>query len=300
MKKIILIISFIILVYQSAFSEYYKYFPLKIGNIFVYQYTYTNPSGTTNTRRTMKIVRDTIIEQKKYYYVQGVFNDWLRLDSFDGNLYAFDSIGCRQYSHEILIDSLLVDKSQFSNSCWFNTYSVCLDTNTSSIFGIQTKLKKLYYGIGGGPGFYSNTRHYSEKFGLYSITTNSGGSGFYASSNLSLTGCVIDNIVYGDTNSSSTNITNISNIAHDYQLSQNFPNPFNPSTKIKFQIPKSSFVSLKIYDLIGREVETLVSENLNTGEYQVQWNASNFPSGVYFYKLQTDNLTETKKMLLVK
>jgi hypothetical protein len=85
-----------------------------------------------------------------------------------------------------------------------------------------------------------------------------------------------------------------------YALNQNYPNPFNPATIINYQIPVNSRVELKIYDMLGREIETLVNESQNTGDYSVTFNASNLPSGVYFYCLQTEGFKETKEMLLVK
>jgi photosystem II stability/assembly factor-like uncharacterized protein len=91
-----------------------------------------------------------------------------------------------------------------------------------------------------------------------------------------------------------------SNVPSAYQLGQNYPNPFNPSTKISFSLPKSDFVKLTVFDLLGREVTSLVKEELKPGTYEVDWNASNYPSGVYFYKLTSGNFTETKKMILIK
>jgi hypothetical protein len=85
-----------------------------------------------------------------------------------------------------------------------------------------------------------------------------------------------------------------------FNLAQNYPNPFNPSTTIKFNLPKSSFASLKIYDLLGREVATLISGELGAGSHEIKWNASNYPSGVYFYKLAAGDYTDTKKMILAK
>jgi predicted CXXCH cytochrome family protein len=85
-----------------------------------------------------------------------------------------------------------------------------------------------------------------------------------------------------------------------YQLSQNFPNPFNPSTEIKFSIPEQSIVKLVIYDAIGNEIETLLNEDLSSGNYKVKWNASGLASGVYLYRLQTDNFVATKKMILMR
>ncbi len=86
----------------------------------------------------------------------------------------------------------------------------------------------------------------------------------------------------------------------DYVLYQNYPNPFNPSTTISFSIPVQGNVSLKIFNVIGQEVAALVNENLSTGNYSFNWNASNQPSGIYFYNLQTGNFVETKKMILLK
>ncbi len=91
-----------------------------------------------------------------------------------------------------------------------------------------------------------------------------------------------------------------SNLPKISSLHQNYPNPFNPSTKIKFDIPKGSLVKLKIYDMLGREVATLVNEKLNPGTYEYEWNGINLPSGVYFYKLESENFIETKRMVLVK
>lgn len=85
-----------------------------------------------------------------------------------------------------------------------------------------------------------------------------------------------------------------------YTLEQNFPNPFNPSTKIKFSLPKNSFVNIKVFNLLGMEVETLVQEKLNAGVYSVEWNASQYPSGVYFYRIRTKDYTDVKRMIFVK
>lgn len=85
-----------------------------------------------------------------------------------------------------------------------------------------------------------------------------------------------------------------------YYLGQNYPNPFNPSTHLEFGIPESGFVSLKIYDVLGNEVASLVYEQLQPGSYEVDWNAENYPSGTYFYKLSSDAFSDTKRMFLIK
>jgi hypothetical protein len=93
---------------------------------------------------------------------------------------------------------------------------------------------------------------------------------------------------------------NRTDIPKDFSLNQNFPNPFNPTTTISFSLPKQSFVSLKVFDLLGREAATVVSEEFSAGNYTKQWNAANIPSGVYFYRLRAGSFTETKKLLLLK
>ncbi|MCE1165530.1 MAG: T9SS type A sorting domain-containing protein [Bacteroidetes bacterium] len=85
-----------------------------------------------------------------------------------------------------------------------------------------------------------------------------------------------------------------------FNLSQSYPNPFNPTTKIQFSVPKKSFVNLVVYDMLGRTVATLVNEVKNPGNYLVDWNSSNLTSGTYFYRMTAGEFTETKKMIMVK
>ena len=90
------------------------------------------------------------------------------------------------------------------------------------------------------------------------------------------------------------------NIPKDYSLKQNYPNPFNPTTLIKYQIPESGFVSLKVYDILGNEVETLVNETESAGIYEIKFNGSDLSSGIYFYQIRTNNYSATKKFMLLK
>jgi hypothetical protein len=106
-------------------------------------------------------------------------------------------------------------------------------------------------------------------------------------------------------------ITNVEDLAgtlpHSFELQQNYPNPFNPSTKIKYSVPKTSQVQIKIYDVLGNEIETLVNKEKPAGTYELTWNAASLPSGVYFYQLkatpsggQAGSFIEMKKMILTK
>ena len=89
-------------------------------------------------------------------------------------------------------------------------------------------------------------------------------------------------------------------IQENFSLEQNYPNPFNPSTNINYSIPKQTHVSLKVFDVLGREITTLVNKEQPTGNYEVEFDASNLTSGIYFFRIQTGEFVETKKMILMK
>jgi carboxypeptidase T len=129
------------------------------------------------------------------------------------------------------------------------------------------------------------------KFRFYNFTDNGvPGDGFY-----------FDNFRIVDYRDTLTSITgNTSEVPDRYSLGQNYPNPFNPSTSIKFDIPRQSFVKIAVYDALGRQVETLVNTDISPGRYSVDWNASAFPSGVYFYRIYAGQFTEIRKMILMK
>jgi len=96
-----------------------------------------------------------------------------------------------------------------------------------------------------------------------------------------------------------------SEIPKEFSLSQNYPNPFNPVTRIRFDVPSNvkremSNVKMIVFDVLAREVATLVNEQLKPGTYEAEWDATNFPSGVYYYTLMADDFKETRKMVLLK
>ncbi|MCX6166296.1 MAG: T9SS type A sorting domain-containing protein [Ignavibacteriae bacterium] len=108
-------------------------------------------------------------------------------------------------------------------------------------------------------------------------------------------------------NSQTVYVSNQNQLVSNYKLYQNYPNPFNPSTNIKYTIPdngksqiENGLITLKIYDILGREIATLINEKQSPGIYAVSWNGAEFPSGIYFYKIIAGDVTETKKMFLLK
>ena len=92
----------------------------------------------------------------------------------------------------------------------------------------------------------------------------------------------------------------VSELPKEYKLYDNYPNPFNPTTKIKFDIPKNGLIKIAIYDMLGREVKMLMNENMTAGSYEVEWNATIYASGVYFYKMTAGSFSSVKKMFLIK
>ncbi len=110
-----------------------------------------------------------------------------------------------------------------------------------------------------------------------------------------------------DLNSIPTNVESSDPVLSGFYLEQNYPNPFNPSTKIKYTIPsvtlsevEGSLVTLKVYDILGNEIATLVNEEKPAGSYEVEFDATGLTSGVYFYKLQSNDFSDTKKMILIR
>jgi hypothetical protein len=103
------------------------------------------------------------------------------------------------------------------------------------------------------------------------------------------------------TSSNTIGINNLNNeISEQYILYQNYPNPFNPKTIINYQCPMFNYVSLKVYDALGKEVATLVNEKQNAGSYKVEFGGSAYPSGIYYYKLSAGEYSESRKMTLIK
>jgi len=125
------------------------------------------------------------------------------------------------------------------------------------------------------------------QFTIFDNTINSSSIGSYA---------LIDQLSLGEI----SDVEQINQSPSDYSLKQNYPNPFNPSTNIEYSIPKASFVQLKVYDVLGNEVATLVNEEQNAGVYRTDFSGADLTSGTYFYRLNTDSFSESKKMILLR
>jgi len=171
--------------------------------------------------------------------------------------------------------------------------------NNQSIYSLAVNGNNVFAGTNGNGVFVSNDN------GISWTQRNDG------LENLSIRAfCILDNFIYAGTNGSSVYKRPLSELVGimpissktptEFLLSQNYPNPFNPTTHLEFGISELGFVSLKVYDILGNEVKTLVNENKPAGSYSVDFDGADLPSGIYFYKLESGDFSDTKRMILLK
>lgn len=293
--KNLLIILFFVSNLQFSFSMdtiAVKYFPLQTGNVWVFTYTEYPSFFTHKVRWT--VGNTTVMNGHLYYSFDEYWNNspslgYIRIDSLTGSVKKYSVSACPWLINEITWDSLssrLNDSSSFECNIRYK----CTDTSNQTIFSIPSKKKKFtaQYDYG------SRDRTFVRNFGLVSLNV-SGMTGTYS---MIMDGCILNGVMYGDT--SLVGFSVISETASEYSLMQSYPNPFNPDVKIQFAVSKSGNVKLTVIDILGREVEVLQNRELKPGLYKVDWNASSFPSGVYYYRLEAENFSETKKMVLIK
>jgi hypothetical protein len=198
------------------------------------------------------------------------FFTWMDIDQTTGYLYF-----------------VFYDRRNYSNN--FTDVYIAKSTDGGETFQNVKVSDSPFFPVGGFIGDYNNITAHNNN--VRPIWTRLHGSSY------SIWTAIVDSIT------SINNTTN--NIPSRFYLGQNFPNPFNPTTNIEFDIPMLTHVKIIIYNVLGKELTTLVNEKLRAGSYEVVWpapagDASGYPSGVYFYKLETEEFTNTKKMVLLK
>jgi photosystem II stability/assembly factor-like uncharacterized protein len=205
------------------------------------------------------------------------------------DVYQIDDNSCL-----IVGDSIIV-KSTDRGASWLNI----LPPANVQFFGVQFINPNTGY-MTGLAGAWKSTNSGMIWNQVYSLPNHNLLATNFIDAN---TGYVVGDggVVYKTTTGGVIGIEPISNeIPKDFVLYQNYPNPFNPTTNIKFSIPKAAFVTLAVYDMLGREIQTLVNENLSPATYEVKWDAAGFSSGIYFYKLLTPDFSLVKKMSVIK
>jgi len=189
------------------------------------------------------------------------------------------------------IDSCIVETSTDAGTTWTRLLAMYQSTALTSGYNSSPVMSTVNQGTG---AFTPTAGQWATKILAMPLGTNK--VRFTAKSGYG-NNLYIDNITAGTVTETGNQLTLI---PEKYELSQNYPNPFNPTTKINFSIPKQGFVTLRIYDVVGKEVAKLVSEVKNPGAYAVDFNASALASGIYFYRLESLDFIETKRMMLIK
>jgi len=301
MRKALFFLSVVLIIIQFSNSASAwdttaaKFYPLQVGNSYTYyNYEhYVDCSSVLSGKIRVTITGETILSNGKKYFVftsqPGGGVQYQRIDSATMNVWSYDIVN----NKEVLFDSLLASIGNSFNSARFTVGAPRARFNGSSTHNVLGRMRE--------EKFYSIS--YSISFLSYSLLEGIGYTGFgYCidwGSSSDLKGCVVNGVLYGDT--VTTIIQQISSEVPDkFSLSQNYPNPFNPETNIKFALLKSGEVKLTVFDALGKEISVLVNEFKTQGVYTATFDAANFPSGTYYYKLETDNFSEVKKMILLK
>ena len=184
-----------------------------------------------------------------------------------------------------------------NNSSTYEIYKMNSDgTNNSKLTNNNFMDSNPRWSPDGTRFVFGSDRHEVNKWEVYIMNVD--GSNVHRVTN-SPSGITAINPVWMPLDSS-TFVNEVSLPLENFQLYQNHPNPFNPTTIIPYQVPQLSFVTIKVYDVLGSEIATLVNEEKSAGNYKVNFNGSNAPSGVYFYRIQSGEFIKTKKMVLLK
>ncbi|MDA3861257.1 MAG: T9SS type A sorting domain-containing protein [Melioribacteraceae bacterium] len=269
-------------------------YPLAVGNKWVLKGSkHWDGVYSESILATIEIVKDTLLPNNKIYFQierngsMQFESGFERVDSL-GFVYCYDTTYTYgEYIVEDLtlfsraIDTLNVGTTEIQKFC--NLISE--QEYFSEMFSTKTFEASYFHD--------SFTYNFSTNIGLTSIYDNWD----FGYSDLELKGAIINGILYGDTTVVGVKENKLS---LSYNLEQNYPNPFNPTTKISYSILSDGFVTIKLYDIIGNEVYTLVNERMRSGKHEINFDGKNLTSGVYFYRIIANDFSDTKKMLLLK
>ena len=268
-----------------------SWFPLQVGNKWYYNYEMLNSTGdAVYEGKTIKEIIGTEQINFKHYYLQLVNRNseidtvYLRYEPFHKLVYSLDKSTMQEtllYDLRAELGDTVFTSSDSLGYVIENTAAseYCNITYTTNV-SVDLQNPSTSFSLADGIGLVSEEQNeingYTET--LYAF--------------------VVDSVVCGDT--SLTDVNDQYSTISSFQLFQNYPNPFNPTTKIGFRISDFGFVSLKVFDVLGNVIASLVNEEKPAGIYEVEFDASEFTSGVYFYKLQVAEYVDIKKMILLR
>ncbi len=294
MQRLFLIFIFIT-INLFAQIDTTDYYPLHVGDKWQYYELFTHSSYT------IEVIGDTIMPNGQPYFILTSLDR--KFQRVENNRYVYFFNEDTQNSETILFDVFSPKGTLFwaplnpFPNCYsgMGIYDVGVDSD--NLFGENLEWRDIRLAT-----VYTNVTPpdtiWDRTVDAYwpRITKGIGVTAFSYGME-ELIGAVINKVGYGILSGVKEPINSIPS---DFELFQNYPNPFNPSTIITFEIPKDNFVELSVYDILGREVEKLVSEFKQAGRYTVDFNGNNLSSGLYIYKLKAGDYSATKKMMLLK
>ncbi len=274
-------------------QEMLEFYPNKIGNSWSYLWVYYNSQWDyyEAKRDEIFIPKDTTVNNKNYKLIEynyGGFNNEKyceRVDSITGDILRISDFDTEEINRVDSIYAEIGDTISIQNNRYllYCDKMVILSIRDTMINDFETTIREVV-------GLPMNKKLFFAR--------NIGTLG--SSKNYWIDSANVNGIIHSDISSDITDVDVSKAIVNNFVLHQNYPNPFNPTTIINYSIPKAEFVSLKVYDILGRRVVNLVDEYQKTGNYKIRFDASNLSSGIYYYKLRSGGFTETRKLILLR
>ncbi len=282
----------LLLITSICIAQENNFLPLEVDNSWQFDVTHTYDDTISTFTSSMTVLKDTIINNQTYYKVKfptyyfGPFN-YLRYDSTLNSIQEYPLYFDGVASELTFLDFNITVGENF---LWGGTPVRCIEDDTSQVFGETKHIKGFIYGD--IPSF---RMHLAEAFGpihmffdeSYVVTS------FY---DYNLRYAYVNGVEYGDKLTSIKQDVSPSIIS----LYQNYPNPFNLETKIIYHLNVANHVELKIYDITGRELKTLVNQRQNFGDYSFVFRAEGLASGIYIYKIKIGSFEQNRKMILLQ
>ena len=294
---------------HAQMDSLYSYYPLQNGNMWQYKETYYYVDlgslvGTDTYYVTESVSGDTLLNnEKKYKIIQHKIQktgyvtpslQFQRIDSLSLQVFCFDT---SKIGLEYLIDSLRTPVgSSFSGApvSWIY-FTKVVSVDSQYYFGIQSARR---ISTGGFPNFGYFIQTLIQGIGMTTRTLESPGE------DMTTGDSSVDSLVYAKINGKEygtlVSVPQQKGTPYHFSLGPNYPNPFNPTTTITFELPTSSFVNLTVYDCLGKEVSIIVNGFRNAGNYKVTFRADQLPSGIYFYRIRAGKNSSVQKMILLK
>jgi hypothetical protein len=281
----------LLFVFSAVSLEAQSFYPLEIGNRWDFSDTSWGISGGGIRETTsVSIVADTVMANGfRYFIFSGQEPSGGLFARADSNwIYYYDHYQTHEDVPFYKLDANVNDQWNVTLGRWF--FVTYAGTYTHSLFGVPITVKQYYL-----DGLAVAYAWLSDRFGPIGFWDLYDPPGIW-NTYRTLIGAIISDTLYGTI----VSVDDDPLFPNQYYLAQNFPNPFNPTTSIHFTVPRRTSVSLKVFDILGRDITTLASGEFEPGTYHRQWNAEQNSSGIYFYRFQTPDFVETRTMVFLR